>query len=112
MYGLFRIISQLINNACKYGNGKGIAVMMQRQEEGFSISVRNRGELLPEQEMPFVFGSFWRGSNAQEKEGSGIGLYISQKIAAALGGRIFARGIPDTGEMEFSVFFDSLRSEQ
>ncbi len=112
MYGLFRIISQLINNACKYGNGKGIAVMMQRQEEGFSISVRNRGELLPEQEMPFVFGSFWRGSNAREKEGSGIGLYISQKIAAALGGRIFARGIPDTGEMEFSVFFDSLRSEQ
>ena len=107
-YGLFRIISQLIGNARKYGDGTGISAAMMRQDDGFCISVRNRGALLPENELPFVFGSFWRGSNAKETEGSGIGLYVSQKIAAALGGRIFARRLPESGEMEFSVFIDTL----
>ena len=107
-FGLFRIISQLIGNALKYGDGSGISAAMMRQDDGFCITVRNRGPLLPESELPFVFGSFWRGSNAAETEGSGIGLYVSQKIAAALGGRVFARRLPESGEMEFSVVFDTM----
>lgn len=106
-YGLFRIISQLIENAVKYGNGKGITVSMRRQDDGTSISVRNKGQLLPETELPFVFGSYWRGSNAIHTEGSGIGLFISQKIAAALGGSVYVRRLPETEEMEFTIFINA-----
>jgi signal transduction histidine kinase len=108
LYGLFRIITQLLSNAEKYGDGSGISVVLNRQDEGFAIIVRNRGVLLPESELPFIFGSYWRGSNAQNTEGSGIGLYISQQIASALGGTIFARRLPESGEMEFTAFFESL----
>lgn len=105
-YGLFRIISQLIENAVKYGSGEGISVSMYRDNDGTSISVRNKGPLLPESELPFVFGSFWRGSNARNTEGSGIGLFISQKIASALGGSVYVRRLPETEEMEFTIFLN------
>lgn len=106
-YGLFRIISQLIENAFKYGNGEGITISMCRDNDGTSISVKNKGVLLPESELSFVFGSFWRGSNAKNTEGSGIGLFISQKIAATLGGSVYVRRLPETSEMEFTVFINA-----
>lgn len=102
-YGLFRIISQFIENAVKYGDGTGISVLMQREDDILSIAVRNKGTLLPESELPFVCRCYWRGSNAKGYDGSGIGLYISQKMASALGGRLTARRLPESGEMEFSV---------
>lgn len=89
--GLFRIISQLIENAIKYGSGQGISVSMGRQDEDVIISVKNKGNVLSEEETAYVFKSFWRGSNAKNVEGQGIGLYVSKKIAESLGGDIFMK---------------------
>ncbi|MBO4473957.1 MAG: HAMP domain-containing histidine kinase, partial [Clostridiales bacterium] len=105
-YGLLRIISLLLDNAVKYGDGTGITVSLSKEEEGILISVRNKGELLPEEELSFIFTSFRRGSNAVNKEGSGIGLYTAKKIATSLGGNIFARRLPESSEMEFSVYIE------
>ncbi len=103
-YGILRIISLLMDNAVKYGNGKGIVVSMMSEDEGITVSVRNKGELLPEEELSFIFTSFRRGSNASGKEGSGIGLYTAKSVATALGGNIFARRLEESGEMEFIVY--------
>ena len=89
--GLFRIISQLIENAIKYGSGQGISVSMGRQDEDVIISVKNKGNVLSEEETAYVFKSFWRGSNARNVEGQGIGLYVSKQIAEGLGGDIFMK---------------------
>lgn len=89
--GLFRIISQLIENAIKYGSGQGISVSMGRQDEDVIISVKNKGNILSEEETAYVFKSFWRGSNARNVEGQGIGLYVSKQIAESLGGDIFMK---------------------
>jgi len=105
-YALYRAISQLLENALKYGNGNGITVKLMKQDDSFSISVRNKGELLPESELPYVFRSYWRGSNASTKEGSGIGLYAVHEITKALGGSVYARRIEETSEMEFIIFFE------
>ena len=89
--GLFRIISQLIENAIKYGSGQGISISMGRQDEDVIISVKNKGDILSEEETAYVFKSFWRGSNARNVEGQGIGLYVSKRIAESLGGDIFMK---------------------
>lgn len=89
--GLFKIISQLIENAIKYGSGKGISISMGRQDEDVIISVKNKGNILSEEETAYVFKSFWRGSNARNIEGQGIGLYVSKRIAESLGGDIFMK---------------------
>ena len=106
IYALYRAINQLLENALKYGDGTGISVQMMRQDDGYSISVRNKGELLPESELPYVFRSYWRGSNAADKSGSGIGLYVVHETARALGGSVHARRIEETTEMEFVIFIE------
>ena len=85
------MISQLLDNAVKYGSGAGISLRMGRQDEDVIISVRNKGNVLSEEECAYVFKSFWRGSNAKSKEGQGIGLYVARKIAESMGGDIFMK---------------------
>ncbi|MCR5123017.1 MAG: HAMP domain-containing histidine kinase [Ruminococcus sp.] len=102
-WGLFRVISQLIENALKYGDGGGISVELSYRDDEICIVVRNKGELLPEKELPYVFRSYWRGSNASEKDGSGIGLFVAHEIVKRLGGTILARRLEETSEMEFII---------
>lgn len=104
IYGLMRIISQLIENAVKYGDGTGISVMIDTDPDGVCICVRDKGGLLPEEELLFIFDSFRRGSNSRGVEGSGIGLFTARMIANSLGGSICARRLEETDEMEFSVY--------
>ena len=102
--GLFHILSQFIENAIKYGDGTGLTISMEKQDEGYFFSVKNKGILLPEQEIPFIFKSFWRGSNAKEQEGSGIGLFVAKEMAKRLGGDIYVKRFEETSEMEFVIF--------
>ena len=37
-----RILSQIMDNAVKYGNGEGITVDLNKEEEGFFLSLRIR----------------------------------------------------------------------
>ncbi len=101
--GLFKIISQLLDNAVKYGSGLGISLHMGRQDEDVIISVKNKGNVLSEEETAYVFKSFWRGSNASGKEGQGIGLYVSKKIAEKLGGDIFMKSLAEEDSMEVTL---------
>ncbi len=86
--GLLRILFQLIDNAIKYGDGSGIYIKIERQEKSFYFSIKNNGKSIEEKEIPFIFNSFWRGSNAQNTEGQGIGLYEAKQIANKLGGEL------------------------
>lgn len=104
--GLIRILSQLMENAIKYGSGEGIRIEIEKNEEGFFFSIRNKGELVTEKELPYLFNSFWRGTNAELVEGSGIGLFEAKSIALKLGGDIFAKRLADSGEMEFVVYIE------
>ena len=102
--GIERILTQLLENAIKYGDGRGITVTVDKNEDGYIFSVRDVGSRIPDSELPYVFNSFWRGSNAAEVEGNGLGLYEAAFIARKLGGDIAARYLEDSEEMEFEVF--------
>ncbi len=84
--GVRRILRQILDNAIKYGDGKEVTLKMEKREEGHFISVANSGETLSDTELPFVFNSLWRGSNSQNVNGSGVGLYEARLIARKLGG--------------------------
>lgn len=102
--GICRILTQLLENAIKYGDGRGITVIVDKNEDGYVFSVRDVGSRIPDSEMPYVFNSFWRGSNASEVEGNGLGLYEASFIARKLGGDIAVRYLEDSEETEFEVF--------
>lgn len=102
--GICRILFQLMENAIKYGNGEGIELCIEKDEEGYLFSVSNKGELLNPSELSYVFRSFWRGSNAENIEGSGIGLYEAREIARKLNGDIY---VTADELMKFEVYLAS-----
>ncbi|MBO7425632.1 MAG: HAMP domain-containing histidine kinase [Clostridiales bacterium] len=102
--GIIRILTQLMENAIKYGDGRGIKVIVDKNEDGYTFAVRDKGSRIPEGEMPYIFNSFWRGSNAADVEGNGLGLYEASFIARKLGGDIVARYLDETEETELEVF--------
>ena len=102
--GICRVLTQLLENAIKYGNGEGIRVSIAREEDGYYILVVNKGKTVEEKELPYLFNSFWRGSNATGVEGSGIGLFESRSIMKKLNGDLYARINAAEGEMEFTMY--------
>ena len=96
---IIRCVSQLMENAIKYGDGTGITMKLYRQDDLTFISVKNNGATLSEDEIPFVFNCYWRGSNSKDREGSGIGLYEARSIIKALGGDIMMRIDDNTTEV-------------
>ena len=88
---IVRCITQFMENAIKYGDGTGIRLNLYRQDDITYFSVINKGATLGEDEIPFVFNCYYRGTNSSDKEGSGIGLYEARAVARGLGGDIMMK---------------------
>lgn len=84
------VIQNVMENAVKYGDGKSIVLDFSEEEGCTLITVRNSGCTLADTELPHIFESFRRGSNAQNIAGSGLGLYICRCLMRKMGGEIFA----------------------
>ena len=84
------VLQNLMENAIKYGNGEMIGITVAQEENCVLVSVRNGGCTLPENELSHIFESFWRGSNTENKKGSGLGLYICRQLMRRMGGEIYA----------------------
>lgn len=96
------VMQNLLENALKYGGG-AVEIRCADEEDCRLVTVANAGCTLPESEALHMFDSFWRGSNAEGKNGSGLGLFICRKLMNAMDGDIFAQ-ISD-GEMQVTAVF-------
>jgi signal transduction histidine kinase len=83
-------ISQLLENACKYSSpGSLVSVRILEEPEGVAIRVTNTGSVVSARDQLRIFERFYRGTEANNlAPGSGLGLYVARKIAAAHGGRL------------------------
>jgi signal transduction histidine kinase len=84
------VLQNIIENAIKYGNGKYIKINVSSEEDCRLVTVSNSGCTLPENELPHIFDSFWRGSNSGTVSGSGLGLYICRQLMKKMDGDIYA----------------------
>ena len=85
-----RLFDNLINNAVKYGkDGKQIIVRLVDGDQ-VTITVKNYGAVIPENEIPYLFNKFYRveQSRSSQTGGTGLGLAIAQNIASLHGGSI------------------------
>jgi signal transduction histidine kinase len=87
---LEEVLQNIIENAMKYGDGDRISLSFSDEEDCRLITVTNTGCTLPDKELPHIFDSFWRGSNADKQQGSGLGLYICRRLMELMGGSIYA----------------------
>ena len=84
------VIQNMMENAIKYGDGKKISLVFDEEDGCPLVTVRNSGCSLPDTELPHMFDSFWRGSNANTEKGSGLGLYICRQLMHKMNGEVFA----------------------
>lgn len=73
---LQQVFDNIFSNSYKYADTE-IKVSMKREGRSLSISIEDMGGGVKEDELPLLKEKFRRGSNAENKEGAGLGLYIS-----------------------------------
>ena len=53
------------------------------------MTIRDHGDGVEEEELPFLTNKFYRGKKrAADKEGSGLGLYISRELMEKMHGEL------------------------
>ena len=88
---LEQVITNLVENACKYASPVGIklAATVDPETDEVIMSVSDVGEGIPTDALPKVFTKFFRRSEGRPT-GSGLGLWISRGLVEAHGGRLTA----------------------
>lgn len=85
------VVQNIIENAIKYGDGKEISIDFSEEDGCILVTVKNSGCTLPDTDLPHIFESFWRGTNAESQKGSGLGLYICRQLMHKMNGEVFAQ---------------------
>ena len=83
---LKRIVSALTENATKYTEKGHITLKASADEKTLTITVEDTGCGIPEKEAENIFGRFVKLNSF--KEGIGLGLPLSRKLAKQLGGTV------------------------
>ena len=83
---LKRIVSALTENATKYTEKGSITLRASADEKTLTITVEDTGCGIPEKEAEHIFGRFVKLNSF--KEGIGLGLPLSRKLAEQLGGTV------------------------
>lgn len=86
-----QVLTNLIDNAAKYGAGGGRLVLGAREVEGgVEFYVRDFGAGIASEHLPRLFERFYRVDKARSREsgGTGLGLAIAKHVVLAHGGRI------------------------
>ena len=84
---LTQLVENLINNSRKYAKTE-INISMTEVDGAVKIHFRDRGEGIPDEDMPFITDKFYRGRNCGNENGSGLGLYIVKYITEQSGGEL------------------------
>jgi two-component system OmpR family sensor kinase len=95
-----QVLRVLISNALRHTPASGAIIVEAAPLAGqVEVSVRDDGDGIAPDELPYVFDRFWRGdkSRARESGGSGLGLAIAKQIIEAQGGSIGVESRSDAG---------------
>jgi two-component system phosphate regulon sensor histidine kinase PhoR len=102
---LEQVLSNLVDNAIKYGRADGRVTVAARPGENgkIEVSVLDDGPGLPTEALERVFERFYRVDKARSREqgGTGLGLSIVKHIIQTHGGRVWATSEPGNGATFF-----------
>jgi len=94
-----QVLTNLLANALKYSEGGPVEVTVDEAADRLTISVRDHGPGIPAAEHDKIFDRFHRMDQHHVQAGTGLGLYISRRLAAAMGGELTLDSSPGEGAM-------------
>ena len=92
------VLINLISNASKFSDeGKKILISSIVEEDNVVVSVVDEGIGISEEDQQHLFSSFFRGANATNIQGTGLGLHIVKNYIDLLGGEVGLKSRLNTG---------------
>ena len=91
---LERAINNLLDNAARHSPPGGT---IEITVDGDGVRVRDHGPGVAEQDLPYVFDRFFRGTHSRGRQGSGLGLAIVRQVTEQHGGTATVSNAPDGG---------------
>lgn len=82
-----QIADNIIANSYKYA-GTEIEVMAYFENDFLCICIKDFGNGVKKEEEVFLMQKYFRGENAKDKEGSGMGLYMAEYLIKSMGGKM------------------------
>src|SRR5206468_8590022 len=82
-----RAVANLLDNAAKWSPPGG---PVEVGVHDGTVTVRDHGPGIAEEDLPFVFDRFYRARTARGLPGSGLGLAIVRQVAESHGGEVLA----------------------
>jgi signal transduction histidine kinase len=102
---LEQIYENLVANAMKYTQDSQIEILHKQTDECLEVTVRDYGNGIDDEDMPFLFDKFYRGANTADKQGAGLGLYIVRYILNQFDGTIALIHREDGMDARFCIKF-------
>jgi PAS domain S-box-containing protein len=94
---LEQVLTNLLDNALKYGPGKPVHVRLEADPARVRVTVRDEGIGIAPESLARIFGRFERAVSERNYGGLGLGLYITRTIVEAMGGEIRVASEPGRG---------------
>ena len=91
---MVRLFGNVISNSIMYGkDGKEILIQISKSDMNVEIEIKNFGQCIPNENLPYVFEKFYRGEKSRSSHtgGKGMGLAIARSIAELHKGDITVR---------------------
>jgi signal transduction histidine kinase/uncharacterized protein YoaH (UPF0181 family) len=102
-----QVISHLLSNALKYGQGKPVQVSVWRKNGQAVLEVSDSGMGISPDEQDRIFDRFARAVSSTHISGLGLGLYICRKVVELHDGQIWVESKPGEGST-FTVSLPAL----
>ena len=88
---LYRVMSNLLENAAKYNREHGsISIVTGREDNGVTVKIADTGIGIPEDALPHIFEPFYRVDQSRSRAvgGAGLGLPLVKDIVEKYGGEV------------------------
>jgi len=92
-----QVFNNLIGNAIKYGAGHPVSIRLTQTPSAAIVHVLDKGIGIPKKNQKRIFQPYERAVSPRGISGLGLGLYISEQVIAAHGGKIRVESTPTHG---------------
>jgi signal transduction histidine kinase len=90
---LEELMQNLVTNAIKYTNKGSVTIIIKQKSDIVTFAVKDTGIGISKSDQQKVFGKFYRSEDyrTRESSGTGLGLYVAQKLAHKIGSKILLK---------------------